>query len=160
MIKTILNFFLNFMLGHWWYILDLKRKADVEIFKKFNAILPHEIYQYFVDDTYNMQYSAGYLNQHLDKYNQMAEDPTNHYNNKEINLKHIKFAKALRDLLMLVSINFGFPNGQHEIMNLKSVASHETERYKSVFNEVRILNDDLCSCYDDYIKLVKKRLFI
>ena len=100
------------------------------------------------------------LNQHLDKYNQMAESPTNHYNNKQLNLKHLKFVEAVKKLLMSVNINFGFPGTQHDIMNLQNVAPHETERYKKVFSEVRILNHEMCSCYDDYIKKIKKKLFI
>ena len=148
-----------FMLGRWWHIHDSKQKADIEIFKKFDEILPHKIYREFVDDTWNMQYST-YLNEYLDKYNDMAESPTNHYNNKKLNSKHIKFTKAVKKLLMSVSVNFGFPGAQQNIMNLQSVASHETERYKKVSNEIRVLNNEMCSCYDDYTKIVKKKLFV
>ena len=156
---SVLGTIIFFIFSRWWHIHDSKQKADREIFRKFNEVLPQEIYREFVDDTWNMQYHTR-LNQHLDKYNQMAESPTNHYNNKQLNLKHLKFVEAVKKLLMSVNINFGFSGTQHDIMNLQSVASHETERYKKVFSEVRILNHEMCSCYDDYIKKIKKKLFI
>lgn len=156
---SVLGPIVFFIFGRWWHISDLKQKTDIEIFRKFDEILPHETYRQFVDDTWNMQYST-YLNKYLDEYNQMAESPTNNYNNKQLNLKHLKFVKAVKTLLMSVSINFGFPGTQQDIMNLQSVASHETERYGKVFSEVRILNNEMCSYYEDYIKTVKKKLFI
>lgn len=138
----------------------LKRKADAAIFQKLNVILPHKIYQYFIDDTWNMQYSSEYLNSYLDNYIQAVKDPTNLYHDKSLRLKRKDFDEALESLLMSVSTNFGFPNHQLYIMNLQTVASHETERYKKVFSEVRKLNSELCSYYDDYIKAAKERLII
>ena len=74
---------LTFAAGRWWYVVDSKRKADTKIFKKLEEALSHNIFKYFIEDTWNMQYTSGYLNQHLDKYLKLAEDPVNNFHNKK-----------------------------------------------------------------------------
>lgn len=151
---------LTFIAGKWWYTFNTKRKADITVFKKLEKTLPHNIFRDFIDDTWNMQYSAGYLNKYLDEYLRLIEDPVNNFHNKKLRKLRKEFDITLKKLSLLVGTEFGFPGKQLDIMNLQSVAPHESERYKKVFAEVRRLNNLVDKNYKEYIQAVKKKLFL
>lgn len=151
---------LTFILGRWLYLIDSKRKADSIIFKKLEESLSHNTFRDFINDTWNMQYSVSRLNQYLDNYLKLIEDPINIFHDKKLNHARSKFDKVLGELFLYVSTEFGFPVDQLDIMNLQSVAPHESERYQRVFAKVRTLNSMVDENYQNYIQVVKIKLLI
>jgi len=159
-VTSILGPIITFLVTRRFYVYDSRRSVDKELFDKFNEIFPHQTYKNFLDDTWNMQYTAGYLNTPIREYLELIKTPLNHYNNKKLQILHIRFAESLEKLFYFVSTEFSFSGEQFHIMNLKSTAPYESERCDRVSKEVERLNNEMDKFYNDYIKELKKRLSI
>lgn len=149
------------LVGRYWTILDAKRLADIEKYRRLEIALTHDMFRSLIDDTWNMMYNAEYLNTPINSYLALVEDPTSAFHNRNLQKKRVAFDKSLGQLFRYVSLEFGFPDHNTvRIMNLQTIAPHETERYRRVSNEVRRLNNEAEKNHRQYRELAKKKLYI